>query len=108
MGFCVIAVVAEDLIIIGVSSSDNQFPRLGVIFFSFGVSVVSLVVDGEKFKGGFSATNTLSTVVFDDFLFLFSTRLPFVCPMPFSVSVSPFEDSFGIAGLTIGSSWGNL
>jgi hypothetical protein len=69
--------------------------------FSLCVSIIELVVNGEKFKMGFPATSTLSAVVGDDFPPLFFAPFVLSFPMVLPVCFSPLGDSLSIAGLAV-------
>jgi hypothetical protein len=89
------------LVVVWEPSLDNEFPRLGLVFSSLGISVVVFVIDAEKFKLRFSTTGALAAIVGDDLLFLPSGIFPVSFSPSVKVSFSPGSGSFCAAGLAV-------
>ena len=105
---CVVAVVAEDLVGLGVSVLDDELPCLAVVSSPFLVSPSLDVVDREEGEIALSATGTFPSVSFVNLVFLFEIPCPVVFPFSFEIFCSPFRLMFGRTALAIPSPFSGI
>jgi hypothetical protein len=102
-GSCVVAVVAEDLVVVWESPREGNSPNRGeMVSTPFLLTVVVDMIEAKKLHSGLSAANAFSSVMIKDLLLFSSIVVPLVLAVPGAVGVSPLSNCNRIAWLAAG------
>ena len=99
----VVAVVAEELVCLGVSVLDDEFPSLAVVLSSLLVPPSVDVVDCEECKVALSATDTFPSISFVNLVLPLSRPFPVALLSSCAVFLPPLRLVLGRTGFAVSS-----